>query len=1170
MGKPLSRPDCLRQNPRCLGKGDEDEAYIEDCYVPQRSIYDTMRINEQIDQGTKLCQPSRSTLGSGGEVRGEGSTLSSNGTIGADLGGVFVSRNADNAGGVKKLDERVIFDALKLTGDPQIMSPPVGIVGSGMPIAPSSSSSGGVAAVAKRRHQGSDKRDNPNRRSWKAFMPPSYPEFAERLEFSSVEGAEKRLSGAGIPLSPLQPLPSHLPPSTPTSSTPSLPPYTPSPLSSAPHTPPVSSSPSLTPTVSPLPLLQQHPLNRQKQVHPMLQKQHKQTQGVPSPSNEQSPRFGQTQAAQVSVNTPQHSPGISRQVERKREGHRRTTSSSKDGIRQIPEEPVESVKTSDSERDSPLLDQDQGDSAPLIPPKPVFCPPTKARTWPRSITTGKRTQVGLRHNFPVLPPLPPLLGEDSNTDEESLYLLDPPSPFLKEEEGIVYGGLPLSPCISQEGGDEGLLGWGAQGSELRERTASELKFEEDERRILEEIEEQEKEECRKMVEEEEAAWKKEKDKAEEERALREEREWEVVLKLENREIIDQSWDRETLESEGWGLTGSSGPWPVLTPPTGFGGPGVPSVSPCPSSGAESDDLFLELERQCQEDEGEEGVEMSVDPDPLDPYTLPCVEEEEEEREEETKTAWVDFERTLPLDTINSVEPDSVLTSLETITKDSNLNPSEHIQLITNFELVRTQDCEKEHGFIDEECDVDYNEDKGEGEEEEMSCPTDSALGQQLESDSSGVHMSQPDRTGISDITQTDCEQERHARTETDADSGASSERDGEDCAERTSSPSRSPLNPYAEDVEQVEEEIEQDEEELKGEEELGTEWDVYDQSEPSLDSSEGVLIDHSLEPLHTVEKEFDNECVQDVDIQTSCQKDPVPPEISKPAVAITCDTEGTCFASNTFVVPMDIVSGVDMLGQGTGLETTTEVTASTPKSDSVSLVQPQHTDSAIPSSLPQSLSKSESCGAELDTKDSEAFVISESFVYLAVSAPPQYPNDCPPSPLEDSIPPSPLPKDEEGAFLSPDSFVYMAAPERPQPGSSDVYSACEDTQELDLDSYSEGTQSGMDGVEFVLGSMTGDSDWESDGSALDFPPLMSTDQAWDQLEPGLLQSLFAQTETYQALACRPQENGPQTGATVCPTDPLLESGSKAENESTTILPSSNTDVEAEVCFHLDF
>lgn len=1154
MGKPLSRPDCLRQNPRCLGKGDEDEAYIEDCYVPQRSIYDTMRINEQIDQGTKLCQPSRSTLGSGGEVRGEGSTLSSNGTIGADLGGVFVSRNAEHAGGVKKLDERVIFDALKLTGDPQVMSPPVGIVGSGLSIAPSSSGSGGVAAVAKRRHQGGDKKDNPNRRSWKAFMPPSYPEFAERLEFSSVEGAEKRLSGAAVPISPLQPIPSHLPPSTPTSSTPSLPPYIPSPLSSAPHTPPVCASPSLTPTVSPVPPLQQHPLSRQKQVHHMLQKQHKETHMVPSPSKEQLPAFSQTQAPQVSGNTPQHSPNISRLVERKGHEHRRTTSSSKAGIRQIPEEPVESVKTSDSERDSPLLDHDQGDNAPLIPPKPVFCPPTKARTWPRSITTGRRTQVGLRHNFPVLPPLPPLMGEDNNTDEESLYLLDPPSPFLKEDDGLLYGGLPLSPCISQEGGDEGLLGWGAQGGELRERTASELKFEEDERRILEELEEEEHKECMIIIEREET-WKTERDKAEEERAQREEREWEAVLKLENREIIDQSWDRETLESEGWDLTGSSGHWPLLTPPTGFRGPGANSASPCPSSGAESDDLFLELERQCQEDEGEEGVEMSVDPEPLDSYALPCLEEEEQE--EEAETVWADFEGTLPVDALNSVEPESAALCSENTMKDSNLNYPEHIVHVTDFDLMRAQDCEKEYGVIDEECNVDYIENKAEMEDEELSYPTDSALGQQLESDSSGVHMSQPDRTGL-DITQTDCEQERPAQTETDPDSGASSEHDGEVCEERASSPSCSPMNTYTEEAEQMEEEIEQDEGEMKEEEVLETEWNLYDQSEPSLDGSGGVLMDHSLELLHT-EKEIDNECTQD--FQTSCEEDSVPSDII--AMAITCDKEGTAFTPETenCVVVSDVVSELDMPGHDTDLRTKTEITVSTPKSDSI-----PPPDSALPSSLPQSPSKSDSCGAGLDSKDSEAFVMSDSFVYLAVSVPPQYPSDCPPSPLEDSIPPSPIPKppccpdqeeEEDGAYLSPDSFVYMAAPERHQHGPSDVGSVCEDTQELD--SYSEGTQSGIDGVEFVLGSMTGDSDWESDGSALDFPRLMSRDQASDLLEPGLLQSLFTQIETSQANSCRPQEDAH--------TPPLLESGwsSEAETESTPILPCCDTDTQAEVC-----
>lgn len=1077
MGKPLSRPDCLRQNPRCLGKGDEEEAYIEDCYVPQRSIYDTMRINEQIDQGTKLCQQSRSTLGSTGEARGEGSTLSSNGTIGADLGSVFVSRNTENAGGVRKLDERVIFDALKLTGDPQIMSPPVGIVGPGLPIAPSSSS-GVVAAVAKRRLQGSDKRDNPNRRSWKAFMPPSYPEFAERLEFSTE--AERRQSGPGIPLSPLQAVPSHHPgPSTPTSSTPtSIPPHTPSPLSSAPHTPPVS-SPSVTPTVSPVPPSLQPA--RHKPVHPMLlQKPNKHPIiAFPPSSPKESPR--RTQRGVSDIPTLEQSPGASRPA------HRRSTSSTKPAIIQIPEEPAESIKTSDSERDSPLLEHDQADNAPLIPPKPVFCPPTKARTWPRSITTGKRAQVGLRHNFPVLPPLPPLISEDNNTDEESLYLLDPPSPFLKEEGVIVYGGLPMSPYVSHEGLDEGLLGW----DQLRERTASELKFEEDERRILAELEEEEKhdEACGILIEEDDLA-------------QREEREWEAVLKLENKDIIDQAWDKETLESEEWELTSSSGHWPLLTPPTGFGGPGGTNASPCPSSGAESDDLFLQLERQCEDDEVDygEGVEMCVDPDPIDPYDVPCQDEQE--------TA--DFEGTLPLDEVDE--------EVEMIT--NNMDIEEPIdEMIEDFDLKRTQDCENEHSIIDE-YEGEFEKCKSEEEEEEeevQSYPTDSALGQQLESDS------QPDRT---DVIKVDSDTgDKLAQTETDLDSGKSSEHgdreDGEDQVGFDGT-SCSPLNPY-------------DDEQEQDTQQEDKEGDLCDQSEPNLDSSEGFLMDQSHEIL---DKDNDSEqAIPEDSKQTFSEM--VPME--------THDTEVTSNAPETCDAPSES-------------NALNEATASISQTNSPQNIDPVAHSSPV----------SNSQGAGLDSKDSfEAFVVSDSFVYLAVSVPPQSPHDCPPSPLrEDSVPPSPIPKpsqgteEQDGALLSPDSFVYMAAPERPQPGRSDVGSACEDVPDQDLDSFSEGTQSGVD---FVLGSMEGDSDWESEGSTLDLP-LFNTDPVWDNIEPGLLHCLFSESHDTEVLTPQEDEES-QKEATPCCTDPLPESGqsSPARHESPDTLPRPESDTAAEVC-----
>lgn len=64
MGKPLSKPDCLRQNPSCVGKsGEEEDLNIDDCYVPQRSIHDTVRLNEQIDSSSKGSLSSRHLAG---------------------------------------------------------------------------------------------------------------------------------------------------------------------------------------------------------------------------------------------------------------------------------------------------------------------------------------------------------------------------------------------------------------------------------------------------------------------------------------------------------------------------------------------------------------------------------------------------------------------------------------------------------------------------------------------------------------------------------------------------------------------------------------------------------------------------------------------------------------------------------------------------------------------------------------------------------------------------------------------------------------------------------------------------------------------------------------------------------------------------------------------------
>uniref|UniRef100_A0A8C8SW40 Microtubule actin crosslinking factor 1 n=1 Tax=Pelusios castaneus TaxID=367368 RepID=A0A8C8SW40_9SAUR len=123
-----------------------------------------MRINEQIDQGSKLNQPSKSTID-----KTDASTISSNGTLGAS--NVFESRAPES----KKLDERVIFDALKLSSDVSKSAP-----------------------APPRRRPNPERKENVNRRSWKSFMPPNFPEFAERIEASLSEVSEAGASTSSL------------------------------------------------------------------------------------------------------------------------------------------------------------------------------------------------------------------------------------------------------------------------------------------------------------------------------------------------------------------------------------------------------------------------------------------------------------------------------------------------------------------------------------------------------------------------------------------------------------------------------------------------------------------------------------------------------------------------------------------------------------------------------------------------------------------------------------------------------------------------------------------------------------------------------------------------------------------------------------------------------------
>lgn len=155
MGKPLSRPDCLRQNPSCVEKGEEEDLNIDDCYVPQRSIYDTVRLNEQIDSSSKGSLASRHFTGTLPYTQRtlDFSSLCGNGVLSSSSSFELRSRKA-------AMDERAVFDGLKLNGN---------IIRATDTVLP------------KSRLQGGEKKDHPHhRRSWRAFAPTNLSEYVSR------------------------------------------------------------------------------------------------------------------------------------------------------------------------------------------------------------------------------------------------------------------------------------------------------------------------------------------------------------------------------------------------------------------------------------------------------------------------------------------------------------------------------------------------------------------------------------------------------------------------------------------------------------------------------------------------------------------------------------------------------------------------------------------------------------------------------------------------------------------------------------------------------------------------------------------------------------------------------------------------------------------------------
>ncbi|XP_043118128.1 uncharacterized protein LOC122361444 [Puntigrus tetrazona] len=515
MGKPLSRPGCLRQSPCCSKKGDDREGYNEDGYIPQRSIYDTMCINEQIDHSS-----AHSTLGS---RRGRETDFSSNGSLGAG-GDMFDTRSSVLGSSGRKLDERFIFDSLKLAND-ELSKSPRGFVRSASPSVSCSSAPSG-SMNKRHHHQESGKKDNLCRHSWKVLSPPKFPETFE------LSPSEKTYLNPGVAFFPNS------------FTSPQISPFSGSPFSTGTHTPSVFFSPS------PLPYHQQ--FNRQS-----------------LPTQPSSPR---PPLSELSVSALMCGQEDQDKLEI-RQGMRDNGGMTKDNLfltfkpQNIEPEKEPPPTTPEPETDTTPLLRSQTSKRPAISPTPM------ESTWPRRLIGRRRTvrQGGAVHNLPILPPLPSLLIR-SVSDKKTIPRLSP----FPEHQGNVDGQLGKS-TLTRDLKDCSLQEWKL----LREQEEHKPETSKIESVIEEALEEESKivfihESVEPVIDENTTP------ECEEEN-------WEAVLEMVN-SLWDETWN-EDLQS-----IGSLRRWPLLHPPSGFGGSQAPSGT---SSELGAEDM-LEIERMNRE------------------------------------------------------------------------------------------------------------------------------------------------------------------------------------------------------------------------------------------------------------------------------------------------------------------------------------------------------------------------------------------------------------------------------------------------------------------------------------------------------------------------------------------------------------------------------------------
>ncbi|KAF7656361.1 hypothetical protein LDENG_00042500 [Lucifuga dentata] len=250
MGKPLSRPGCFRKSSCCLekhgagdgGMGGRDGAmeggYGDGC-IPQRSIYDTMCINQQID--SHHHHPGSVRRDGGGSGCNRSYSYSASGSLRvsrspADMFDPQPHSLTPNPSFVRRLDERAIYDSLKLgdqDGDGSGCHSPGCFTRSVSPSVSSFSAPGVSLSSSKKHHHshhhhGDSTKSRDSRHSWKVLTPPKQLECMELSRSDMIDRGGGYLN------------PGHYPPPGGQSSSltsPLISPYSGSPLSSGYHTP---------------------------------------------------------------------------------------------------------------------------------------------------------------------------------------------------------------------------------------------------------------------------------------------------------------------------------------------------------------------------------------------------------------------------------------------------------------------------------------------------------------------------------------------------------------------------------------------------------------------------------------------------------------------------------------------------------------------------------------------------------------------------------------------------------------------------------------------------------------------------------------------------------------------------------------------------------------------